>query len=618
MRAIWRLFTGFFRVIWRTLNFIREFILNLFVLLVICIIGLFYFQSQPKNVEQEKGALLVDLSGVIVDTPKVNSHLGALSKSLLGSSDSRMQETSLFDVVETLRQAKKDPKITGIVLTLNDFIGADQPSLSYIGKALKEFRDAGKPIYAIGDSYSQSQYYLASFANKIYLSPQGAVEQRGLATNGLYFKSMLDKLKVSTHIFRVGTYKSAVEPYLRDSMSPEAYAADSRWLGGLWSNYTETVAKNRKSTPDKLYPDAKEMIAKLTASDGNMAHYALKNNLVDSLVTRADVEKLMVKQFGWDSATQSFNNISIYDYSPQPEVTQPDGDKIAVIFANGAIIDGEQTPGMVGADSTAEEIRLARLDPFVKAVVFRVNSPGGSVTASETIRDELLALRKTGKPLVVSMGGVAASGGYWVSTPANYIIASPSTLTGSIGIFGMVSTFENSLDYIGVHTDGVATSPLADISPTKQLPEEFSQLMQMSIESGYKRFLSIVSESRHKTPEQIDSIAQGRVWLGSDAKDNGLVDQLGDFDDAVKKAAELAKVKDYQLDWYLTEPSLFDSLFNELSASVVASLPESLQVLMPSPLIEMAKALKQQPGVFSELNDPQNRYAICFSCSNIR
>ncbi|AJJ59912.1 signal peptide peptidase SppA [Yersinia pseudotuberculosis] len=616
MRTLWRIIAGFFKWTWRLLNFTRELILNLFLALLILIGVGIYFQFQSKPVEPVKGALLVNLSGVIVDQPAINNKLRQWGRELLGASSNRLQENSLFDIVETIRLAKDDDNINGLVLSLSDLTGADQPSLQYIGKALREFRDTGKKIYAVGDSYNQTQYYLASFANKIYLSPQGAVDLHGFASNNLYYKSLLENLKVTTNIFRVGTYKSAVEPMIRNDMSAAAREADSRWVGGLWQNYLTTVSANRRLTPEQLFPGAAGVISGLQVAGGSQAKYALDSKLVDQLAARPEVESALVEAFGWNKKTNDFNYISIYDYQPTPAPQQ--GEQIAVLFANGAIIDGPQTPGNVGGDTLAAQIRQARLDPKIKAVILRVNSPGGSVSASELIRAELAALRAAHKPLVVSMGGMAASGGYWISTPANYIVASPSTLTGSIGIFGVINTFQNSLASIGVHTDGVATSPLADVSLTKALPPEFSQMMQINIENGYKTFIDLVATSRHKTPEQVDQIAQGHVWIGLDAKSNGLVDQLGDFDDAVKKAAELAKLKTWQLNWFVDEPSLSDLILGQMSASVHAMLPAAIQTWLPAPLSAMALAVKDQPGLFNTLNDPQNRYALCLTCGDVR
>ncbi|HFV9730803.1 TPA: signal peptide peptidase SppA [Salmonella enterica subsp. enterica serovar Yarrabah] len=618
MRTLWRFIAGFFKWTWRVLNFVREMVLNLFfIFLVLVGVGIWMQIGNGSNSEQTaRGALLLDISGVIVDKPSTNHRLGALGRQLFGASSDRLQENSLFDIVNAIRQAKDDRNITGIVLDLKNFTGADQPSMRYIGKALREFRDSGKPVFAVGENYSQGQYYLASFANKIWLSPQGQVDLHGFATNGLYYKTLLDKLKVSTHVFRVGTYKSAVEPFIRDDMSPAAREADSRWIGELWQNYLHTVSANRQISPQQLFPGAQAIIDGLTSVGGDTAKYALDHKLVDALASSADVEKALTKQFGWSKTENNYRAISYYDYSLK---TPADiGGTIAVIFANGAIMDGEETPGNVGGDTTASQIRDARLDPKVKAIVLRVNSPGGSVNASEVIRAELAAARAAGKPVVVSMGGMAASGGYWISTPANYIVASPSTLTGSIGIFGVINTVENSLSSIGVHSDGVSTSPLADISMTKALSPEVQQMMQLSIEYGYKRFITLVADARKCTPEQIDKIAQGHVWTGEDAKANGLVDSLGDFDDAVAKAAELAKLKQWHLDYYQDEPTVLDMVMDSMTGSVRAMLPEAIQAMLPAPLVSAANTVKAEGDKLAAFNDPQNRYAFCLTCANVR
>ncbi|ECA4926433.1 TPA: signal peptide peptidase SppA [Salmonella enterica subsp. enterica serovar Typhi] len=618
MRTLWRFIAGFFKWTWRVLNFVREMVLNLFfIFLVLVGVGIWMQIGNGSNSEQTaRGALLLDISGVIVDKPSTNHRLGALGRQLFGASSDRLQENSLFDIVNAIRQAKDDRNITGIVLDLKNFTGADQPSMRYIGKALREFRDSGKPVFAVGENYSQGQYYLASFANKIWLSPQGQVDLHGFATNGLYYKTLLDKLKVSTHVFRVGTYKSAVEPFIRDDMSPAAREADSRWIGELWQNYLHTVSANRQISPQQLFPGAQAIIDGLTSVGGDTAKYALDHKLVDALASSADVEKALTKQFGWSKTENNYRAISYYDYSLKTPADT--GGTIAVIFANGAIMDGEETPGNVGGDTTASQIRDARLDPKVKAIVLRVNSPGGSVNASEVIRAELAAARAAGKPVVVSMGGMAASGGYWISTPANYIVASPSTLTGSIGIFGVINTVENSLSSIGVHSDGVSTSPLADISMTKALSPEVQQMMQLSIEYGYKRFITLVADARKRTPEQIDKIAQGHVWTGEDAKANGLVDNLGDFDDAVAKAAELAKLKQWHLDYYQDEPTVLDMVMDSMTGSVRAMLPEAIQAMLPAPLVSAANTVKAEGDKLAAFNDPQNRYAFCLTCANVR
>ena len=618
MRTLWRFIAGFFKWTWRLLNFVREMVLNLFFMCLLVVgvgIGMQVSGGDSKETAS-RGALLLDISGVIVDKPDSSQRFSKLSRQLLGASSDRLQENSLFDIVNTIRQAKDDRNITGIVMDLKNFAGGDQPSMQYIGKALKEFRDSGKPVYAVGENYSQGQYYLASFANKIWLSPQGVVDLHGFATNGLYYKSLLDKLKVSTHVFRVGTYKSAVEPFIRDDMSPAAREADSRWIGELWQNYLNTVAANRQIPAQQVFPGAQGLLEGLTKTGGDTAKYALENKLVDALASSAEIEKTLTKEFGWSKTDKNYRAISYYDYALKTPADT--GDSIGVVFANGAIMDGEETQGNVGGDTTAAQIRDARLDPKVKAIVLRVNSPGGSVTASEVIRAELAAARAAGKPVVVSMGGMAASGGYWISTPANYIVANPSTLTGSIGIFGVITTVENSLDSIGVHTDGVSTSPLADVSITRALPPEAQQMMQLSIENGYKRFITLVADARHSTPEQIDKIAQGHVWTGQDAKANGLVDSLGDFDDAVAKAAELAKVKQWHLEYYVDEPTFFDKVMDNMSGSIRAMLPDAFQAMLPAPLASVASTVKSESDKLAAFNDPQNRYAFCLTCANVR
>lgn len=324
---------------------------------------------------------------------------------------------------------------------------------------------------------------------------------------------------------------------------------------------------------------------------------------------------MLTKQFGWSKADKNYRAVSYYDYSLKTPADT--GDSIGVIFANGAIMDGEETREMWGRHHCRTNPRSASRSESESYCSAREQS-GGSVSASEVIRAELAAAKAAGKPVVVSMGGMAASGGYWISTPASYIVANPSTLTGSIGIFGVINTVENSTDSIGVHTDGVATSPLADISITKALPPEVQQMMQLSIENGYKRFITLVADARKTTPEQIDKIAQGHVWTGQDAKANGLVDSLGDFDDAIAKAAELAKLKQWHIAYYQDEPTFVDMVMDSMSGSVRAMLPEAIQAMLPAPLASAASAVKAESDKLAAFNDPQNRYAFCLTCANVR
>ncbi|VFP86566.1 Protease 4 [Candidatus Erwinia haradaeae] len=605
---------------WRTLTLVRQFILNImFILLVAVCVGL-WFQNErvhPGGGERHKGALIVNLKGTVVDKPANNdSLLIKICRKVLGNHGEYVKETSLFQVVNTIRQAKNDPEITGMVLDLADFLSADQPSLEYIGKALGEFRNSGKPIYAVGSNYNQIQYYLASFANKIYLSTRGSVDIRGFSLNNFYYKSFLQKLKVHSHVFRVGAYKSAVELVSRDNMSPEAREANRLWVMELWNNYLQTLAKNRKTEITQIFPGAKKFIEKLEAFHGDLAQYAKGSGLVDKLSTPALIEKDLIDFFGWNENTKNYYGVSLYDY-PLKSTDNSSGN-IAVITVRGSIVNSQFTPDQASTDSTILDIRSARLDPTIKAIIVRVNSPGGSVTASEAIRSELEAARASGKPIVVSMGGMAASGGYWIAMPANYIIANQNTLTGSIGIFSVINTIEDSLDSIGIHSDGIAMSTLSGMGNAQPLSEDFQKMMQLSINHGYQDFIHLVASSRNKTIDQIDRIAQGRIWSGRNAKKYDLVDALGDFDDALSKAAELAHISNIQLKWYDHEPCFLNLLCNQVTSSIdLALLQTASEVFLPTSIVNTIADMKKQPGLGLSMNDPQHLYALCLNCSDL-
>ncbi|VFP86940.1 signal peptide peptidase SppA [Candidatus Erwinia haradaeae] len=619
MHVLWQVITTVLHGTWRTLTFIRQFILNImFILLVSICVGV-WLQNERVHTggERHKGALIVNLQGTIVDKPAVNDHLlMRMYHQILGYNGNYAKETSLFQVVNSIRQAKDDPKITGMVLDLANFISANQSSLEYIGKALGEFRKSGKPIFAFGLNYNQTQYYLASFANKIYLSPYGSVDIRGFSFNNIYYKSFLQKLKVHSHVFRVGAYKSAVEPLIRDNMSPEACEANRLWVMELWNNYLNTLAENRRVKVAQIFPNVKKTIEKLEILHGDSAQYAKENGLVDVLSSSTLVEKDLVDVFGWDETNKNYYGVNIYDY-PLKNTNNNSGN-IAVIIVNGSLENDQMTPGKFSVDSAMLEIRSARLDPAIKAIILRVNSPGGSIAASEAIRSELEAVRAVGKPIVVSMGGVAASGGYWISMPANYIIANRNTLTGSIGLFSIINTIEDSLDMIGIHSDGIRNSKLSGVSCTKALSGDMQKIIQLSVNHGYQDFISLVADARHKTKDQIDKIAQGRVWSGFDAKKYDLVDALGDFDDALAKAAELGHIKKIQLKWYAHEPYFLDFLYNQATSSMNISLLQMVSHgFLPKSILSTIIDMKKQTGLEFTMNDPQNLYALCLSCGDI-
>lgn len=596
--------------IWKIINLIREIFLNLVFLIIILLIfsGIALIKEVNKqDVIPQSGSLIMDLEGVVVDNSLYSDEIYEIQDKIYGKKVNLSRENSLFDLVQKISQATSDPNIKSLVLKLDNFVGADMSSLQYIGKYLTKFKAANKPIYAIGSNFNQSQYYLASYANKIYLTPLGAVNVFGLSANNLYYKTLLDNLKINTHVFRVGTYKSAIEPFIRDNMSEEARSNTSRWLNLMWNNYLGDISQERKKAPSQLVPLAENMLSELKAANGNMAQYALSNGLIDTIATNQEFElEINIK-----------NRVSIYDYqlkeNAMPASKEP---KIAVVFVNGTITNGENSSNVAGSQDIVEQLRKIRKNlnkNNIQAVILRVNSPGGSVDASEAIRNELEALRSYQIPVVVSMGGMAASGGYWVSTASDYIVASPNTITGSIGIFGIVPTFENSLSHIGVYNDGVSTSPLANRSLTQNLSSEMNQFIQMNIDNGYHTFISLVAKARNMTTEQVDNIAQGQVWLGSEGSKNGLVDKLGDFDDAIEMAATLANISDYQIDWQKQEGNWLNAFYSDMIAMMPKSTAEVLFEQIPE-----VKQLKQQVSFWDKFQDGQNRYIYCLNCADIR
>ena len=596
--------------IWKVINLFREIFLNLVFLVIILLIfsGIALIkESQKQDIIPQYGTLVMDLEGVVVDNSLYSDEMYQLQNKIYGKRVNLSRENSLFDLVQKISQATSDPNINNMVLKLDNFVGADMSTLQYIGKYLDKFKAANKPIYAIGSNFNQSQYYLASYANKIYLTPLGAVNVFGLSANNLYYKTLLDNLKINTHVFRVGTYKSAIEPFIRDNMSDEARSNASRWLNLMWSNYLNDISAERKKAATQLVPPADKMLSELKSVNGNMAQYALANGLIDAITSEFDFElDVKIK-----------HKVSIYNYQLKEEVEESNKEpKIAVVFVNGTITDGANNSNIAGSQDIVKQLRDIRKNlnkNNIQAVVLRVNSPGGSVDASEAIRSELETLHRYQIPIVVSMGGMAASGGYWISTASDYIVASPNTITGSIGIFGIIPTFENSLSHIGVYNDGVSTSPLANSSLTQSLSAEMEQFIQMNIDSGYSTFISLVAKNRKMTMEQVDQIAQGQVWLGSEASKNGLVDKLGDFDDAIDMAAELANISDYQIDWQKPEGSWFNALYSDM----IAMMPKSTAEVFFEQIPEV-KHIKQQISVWDKFKDTQNRYIYCLNCADIR
>ncbi|HCE3217843.1 TPA: signal peptide peptidase SppA [Vibrio parahaemolyticus] len=613
MKKLFQFIGLIFKGIWKSITFIRLALANLIFLLMIAVFYFaFTYTGEGRPVIEKESALVMNLSGPIVEQRRYVNPMDSVAGSLLGNE--MPKENVLFDIVDTIRYAKDDAKVSGLVLALRDLPETNLTKLRYIAKALNEFKASGKPVYAVGDFYNQSQYYLASYADKVYMAPDGGVLIKGYSAYSMYYKTLLEKLDVSTHVFRVGTYKSAIEPFIRDDMSDAAKESATRWVTQLWSAFVDDVTTNRNINAKVLNPTMEELLTEMKSVDGDLAQLAVKMGLVDELATRQDIRTLFAKEFGSDGK-DSYNAISYYDYlaTIRPDYTLANHD-IAVVVASGAIMDGQQPRGTVGGDTVASLLRQARNDEKVKAVVLRVDSPGGSAFASEVIRNEVEALKKAGKPVVVSMSSLAASGGYWISMSADKIVAQPTTLTGSIGIFSVITTFEKGFSKLGINTDGVGTSPFSGDGITTGLSEGASQAFQLGIEHGYKRFISLVGSNRDMTVEEVDKVAQGRVWTGQDALSFGLVDQMGDFDDAVELAAKLANVTDYGIYWVEEPLSPTELFLQEFMNQVKVSLGVDATSLLPKSLQPVAQQFEQDASLLQSFNDPKGQYAFCLNC----
>ncbi|EGR4672557.1 signal peptide peptidase SppA [Vibrio parahaemolyticus] len=613
MKKLFKFIGLIFKGIWKSITFIRLALANLIFLLMIAVFYFaFTYTGEGRPVIEKESALVMNLSGPIVEQRRYVNPMDSVAGSLLGNE--MPKENVLFDIVDTIRYAKDDAKVSGLVLALRDLPETNLTKLRYIAKALNEFKASGKPVYAVGDFYNQSQYYLASYADKVYMVPDGGVLIKGYSAYSMYYKTLLEKLDVSTHVFRVGTYKSAIEPFIRDDMSDAAKESATRWVTQLWSAFVDDVTTNRNINAKVLNPTMEELLTEMKSVDGDLAQLAVKMGLVDELATRQDIRTLFAKEFGSDGK-DSYNAISYYDYlaTIRPDYTLANHD-IAVVVASGAIMDGQQPRGTVGGDTVASLLRQARNDEKVKAVVLRVDSPGGSAFASEVIRNEVEALKKAGKPVVVSMSSLAASGGYWISMSADKIVAQPTTLTGSIGIFSVITTFEKGFSKLGINTDGVGTSPFSGDGITTGLSEGASQAFQLGIEHGYKRFISLVGSNRDMTVEEVDKVAQGRVWTGQDALSFGLVDQMGDFDDAVELAAKLANVTDYGIYWVEEPLSPTELFLQEFMNQVKVSLGVDATSLLPKSLQPVAQQFEQDASLLQSFNDPKGQYAFCLNC----
>ena len=562
LHALWAVLKG----IWLALDGLRK-VLHLILLLVLFGVLLAASQSELPYVP-DTAALVLAPNGYLVEELSGDP----LDRALSHATGNGHGETRLRDLVDVVDQARDDDRIQALVLDLERLEGAGLPMLQDLSQSIRWFRESGKKVYAYAESYSQRQYFLAAQADEVYLDPMGYVLLEGYGYYRTYFRGTLDKLAVDVNVFKAGSHKSAPDEWTRTGMSPEDREDAEVWVGALWETYKNDVGAARKLEPGLIQAYADEAATGIRATGGNLAQYALARGLVDGLKTRQEFEKIVAEVAGEDEET-GFAGVDWQGYLPyvrSEKAMREYGDEaIGVIVASGEILDGEHSPGIVGGDSLSKLLREAREDEDLAAVVLRIDSPGGSIMASEVIRREVAALRASGKPIVASMGTVAASGGYYIAMDADRIIAAPATITGSIGVFAVIPTFQRTLDKFGITNDGFGTTKLSGQTDLdRELGPEAKEILQASIEHAYRTFVENVAHARKRRPDEIDSLAQGRVWTGADAKAAGIVDELGGVDDAIAEAAKLAGLEEeYDVRWIEQELSWRDALVLRLRQS---------------------------------------------------
>jgi protease-4 len=630
------------RFVWHALDAVRK-VLHLALLLVL--LALFITATNPSiPLVPHKAALVIAPEGTLVEELSGDP----ISRRIGRATGELDEETLVRDLKEALTRAKNDKRIATVVLDLTGLSGGGLAKLRELGTSLEDFRKSGKRIVALGEYYDQPQFYLAAYADDIYLDPMGFVLIDGFDRYRMYYREVIDKLLIDVNVFKVGEYKSGPDEFERKDMSPEEREESRVWLGDLWSQYQADVGKRRKLPPGALARNpggialrrfqqhrkvigiarelppgalasyANDFAVLLKAAQGDTARVARERGLVTAIETRPAVEALLKKVVGEDDTTHSFNQVSAAEYlqATRAEIVlhRHSDNKIGIVVASGEILDGSYPPGTVGGDSTSELLRDARYDEDVKAVVLRIDSPGGSVFASEQIYREIAALRAAGKPVVASMSSVAASGGYYIAAGANQIWADPGTITGSIGIYAILPTFERSLEKLGVHVDGVGTTALSgQFRLDRSMSPDARAVLQLVTERGYRDFLARVADGRKRTPAQVDQIARGRVWSGEAALKLGLVDSLGDFEDAVTAAAQLAGIgKDHEETWLEQPVSWRDALMMHVEATVKGWFDDRSDEQAARRLVRrVADPLTKELGRLARFSQPMRVYAYC-------
>jgi len=595
--------------LWAAVNGLRRLVVNVVFLLLLAAFLALLFSGAPESVVDDS-ALLLRPAGQLVEQVSIGDPLGLLSR---GPSPT---QTPLRDLLEAIDAAAGDERIRGIVIETDALDGAGAAKLQEVAEAIARFRTAapGKPVVAWGSRFTQGQFYLASQADEVYMAPDGFVLVQGFSSYPTYYKGLFDKLDVRINVFRVGSYKSAVEPFTRETMSAQDRSATLRLLSDLWRQWREGVAERRKISADELDAVVNDYPQRLAAVAGDAARLALEAGLVDGLLTPDQWREMQKKRFGrldGERDEPRRTTLSAYLAGIRDGIELPQ-DKIAVVAVQGTIVDGEQPPGVAGGETVARMLARVRQDDAVKALVLRVDSPGGSVFASERIRREVDLVRQAGKTVVASMSSVAASGGYWVAMAADEIWASPSTVTGSIGIFGMFPDLSGLLARGGLSVDGVGTSPIAGgLDPRRPLSEDMSLALKSSIENGYRRFVGLVAGARGMDAAAVEKVAQGQVWSGGQALERGLIDHLGGLHEAIAAAAGRAGLTHFRVDW--VEPQL------NARDRILERLLHADEALAPPPrsgaLAQVMGGIAADFAALAAWNDPGHAYAHCLCAS---
>lgn len=608
---------GFWRSFGRALRGLRAITANLLFVLFLLLLLSLVMRGCQETLLPPKGALLINPKGAIVEQPNIGNPLEGLLNPAM-----TVAETAVGDIVRAIDHAADDERINMVVLRLDELSWLSITHAQTLGTALQRFQARDKEVVAYGFYYDQGPYLLASFADAVYMHPMGQTILTGFERFGLYFKDLIDRLKINLHVFRVGDYKSFVEPYQRNSMSDEAREANEATLSALWDVFTATVARNRQLEPATLGQYLNAFPEAVAATSGDLARAALEANLVDELLSEDEIRARIAQSTGRDEqgefvATDFRTYLQAIDAEPDPS-----GPYVTLVTLDGAIVMSDNGSGGIAADATVRLLRSIANDSDAAALVVRVDSPGGSSFASELIRKELELIQQSGKPVVISMASTAASGGYWIAATADAIIAEPTTITGSIGIFSLVPTFEASLESIGVHSDGVGTTPLSGtFSPMRGIGEPMQRVLQGTLENGYAQFINLVAKGRDMTPAAVQAVAQGRIWTGQQALDLGLVDAVGGVNDATQRAAELAGLNAVEVKPIRPQPSARDQLLAQLlGAAQATGFDLGVSAALGDSSGGTAARLRhwqRHATALLRIQDPNYRYVWCDACVSL-